>query len=980
MAQTKNKYIIVIDANNKRPLTAAMAGRRNIEFNTVTHDKIASYLIFLAEVIEYFGGGHALFSCDRFDGNEETGCWDYKWRLYNDDFSIYRNFISKRHLWQNRSVVCEDVTNVVCSCGKYKLDLSCAGDDGFSQLTLTLDGVSKNDSMFITRLAERFFNAVRTEESQSEVIDDVPEQRASESDYKCADKDEELIFFKDIYDAAQYGGLNAVEKYINQGVPADQKNADSKTPLFIVCERFDERLEIAGFLLSHGANVRVCNEYRQSALFAASEKGHAEIVKLLLKNGASPQTSDLTGMFAIHAAAMYDRPYVIKLLIESGAPVDAKDGGKYTALHIATMNKNLDSVIMLVNCGASIMKKNPDGHTAIDIAKNRNFNEIATFLEDAQKKHNNNTYDERIQTPLPGDDVVQAKNNNLNSEIHKKISDAPQYHSKNTVEKKSGNGQNCAQTAEIGCSRKNSGNNSNSKIISELTSAAARSDEFKIKELLDKGADINCHECNGQTPLIAVVSKLSTSLKALKLLINSGACLDAADNKGNTALIYAAEKNNVGAMNELTDAGCDMDIRNKSGETALYLAAFNGSYEACRHLLSAGANLEIAAKYKRTPLIAAAAKGDIKTALHLIYSGADINIMPDGNWNALMYAVYNDNYTLAEELINFGAKVNFQDCSGETPIIKAASKLNGAMIKLLLDAGADPEIKDIKGRNAIDAAVEASAGESIINLIASKCGQEICDKVKKMKFRPERVEYVGPLDTEPRGSSSSGSNSASSSASSGNDRMPPLPEGFEPSQAFRRFYDSFFGSAYMAWHDGLDLESIDLLKGEERELAEKLLLEYGDHRASTGLGQLKSAKSAELLKENLKSSSAQEVVNTAVALKKIENDDKYCENIIYVLKKSVSEYDKLEAAIALRHFKTRESIAALYEAVCDEHYLVRYHACDSLLILYGMKSGISDYKEIFQNIIGGKNDEPVTPIDRQRFRQAVILLKSMFEK
>lgn len=939
MAQTKNKYMIVIDANNNRPLTAAMAGRRNIEFNTVTHDKIASYLIFLAEVIEYFGGGHALFSCDQFEGNEETGGFDYKWRLYNDDFSIYRNFISKRHLWQNRSVVCEDVTNVVCSSGKYKLDLSCAGDDGFSQLTLTLDGVSKNDSMFITRLAERFFNAVRTEESKSEVFDDVPEQSASESDYKCADEDEELIFFKDIYDAAQYGGLNAVEKYINHGVPADQKNADSKTPLFIVCERFDERLEIAEFLLSRGANARACNKYRQSALLAASEKGHVEIVKLLLKNGASPQTSDLTGMFAIHAAAMYDRSDVIKLLIESGAPVDAKDGSKYTALHIAAMNKNLGSVIMLVKCGASIMKKNPDGHTAIDIAKNRKFDEIAAFLEDVLR-----------------------------------------YSSKDSVEKKSGNGANCVKTTTSGCCVKNSSNNSNSKIIFELTSAAARSDEFKIKELLGKGADINCRECNGQTPLIVTVSKLSTSIKALKLLISSGASLDAADNKGNTALIYAAEKNNVGAMNELIDAGCNMDIQNKNGETALYVAAFNGSYEACRHLLSAGANLETTAKYKRTPLIAAAANGDIKTALHLIYSGADINIMPDGNWNALMYAVYNDNYTLAEELINFGAKVNFQDCSGETPIIKAASKLNSAMIKLLLDAGADPEVKDIKGRNAFDAAVEASAGESIINLIASKCGQEIRDKVKKMKFRPEHVEYVRPPDIENSVSSSSGSNSASSSASSGNDRMPPLPEGFEPSQAFRRFYDSFFGSAYMAWHDGLDLESIDLLKGEERELAEKLLLEYGDHRASTGLGQLKSAKSAELLKENLKSSSAQEVVNTAVALKKIENDDKYCENIIYVLKKSVSEYDKLEAAIALRHFKTRESIAALYEAVCDEHYLVRYHACDSLLILYGMKSGISDYKEIFQNIIGGKNDEPVTPIDRQRFRQAVILLKSMFEK
>ena len=73
-----------------------------------------------------------------------------------------------------------------------------------------------------------------------------------------------------------------------------------------------------------------------------------------------------------------------------------------------------------------------------------------------------------------------------------------------------------------------------------------------------------------------------------------------------------------------------------------------------------------------------------------------------------------------------------------------------------------------------------------------------------------------------------------------------------PSSAFDSFYESFFGDPYMAWHDGLDIQSLLALQGEEREEAERLLLaglKSGDSRTARGLEALRSHKATPLLKE-----------------------------------------------------------------------------------------------------------------------------------
>ena len=42
---------------------------------------------------------------------------------------------------------------------------------------------------------------------------------------------------------------------------------------------------------------------------------------------------------------------------------------------------------------------------------------------------------------------------------------------------------------------------------------------------------------------------------------------------------------------------------------------------------------------------------------------------------------------------------------------------------------------------------------------------------------------------------------------------------------WHRFYESFFGDPYLAWHDGMDVNALNSLTREEKEEAEYLLLD-----------------------------------------------------------------------------------------------------------------------------------------------------------
>lgn len=102
--------------------------------------------------------------------------------------------------------------------------------------------------------------------------------------------------------------------------------------------------------------------------------------------------------------------------------------------------------------------------------------------------------------------------------------------------------------------------------------------------------------------------------------------------------------------------------------------------------------------------------------------------------------------------------------------------------------------------------------------------------------------------------------------------------------------------------------------------------------------------------------------------------------IINELLNNESPYDRLEAAMVLRKFPTPEAIDVLYKGIMDPDYLVRFHSADSLLVIHGFDSGISNYDEIFSLIISETDKpHPSGKKPEELHAEAVQKLKELFK-
>jgi hypothetical protein len=111
----------------------------------------------------------------------------------------------------------------------------------------------------------------------------------------------------------------------------------------------------------------------------------------------------------------------------------------------------------------------------------------------------------------------------------------------------------------------------------ELFEAIQKNDTVKIRESLQKGANINAQTSSTkETPLITAVHKAAIGPNSyiepiVELLINTDAQTNIQDKRGNTALHYAIRYGRTGLIKQLIDHGADPLIKNVAKESALDL-------------------------------------------------------------------------------------------------------------------------------------------------------------------------------------------------------------------------------------------------------------------------------------------------------------------------------------------------------------------------------------------------------------------------
>ncbi|KAG8263197.1 hypothetical protein J6590_034882 [Homalodisca vitripennis] len=118
--------------------------------------------------------------------------------------------------------------------------------------------------------------------------------------------------------------------------------------------------------------------------------------------------------------------------------------------------------------------------------------------------------------------------------------------------------------------------------------------------LLDHGAEIDCKDKDGMSPLhVALILNLTDGVE---VLINRGADLNIQSKAGDTPLHCAAKNFNLDTVNMLLKNGANLMLRNNNGETVLHVAVRTCDRSIVRSLLLHGADVDAQDNSGKTPL------------------------------------------------------------------------------------------------------------------------------------------------------------------------------------------------------------------------------------------------------------------------------------------------------------------------------------------------------------------------------------------
>jgi len=192
-----------------------------------------------------------------------------------------------------------------------------------------------------------------------------------------------------------------------------------------------------------------------------------------------------------------------------------------------------------------------------------------------------------------------------------------------------------------------------------------------------------------------------------------------------------------------------------------------------------------------------------------------------------------------------------------------------------------------------------------------------------------------------------------------------------------------FGDGYMIWHEGLDVEAVTRLRGAERKTALEMLrlgLAHDDEHAAQALSALRDHRSAAGMRALLAGSQGSTRVRLALALHFLRRAPTLARPLIDVLQRPADDpvwhgSGRLDAVIGLRHFRGSADEAALITAVGDPAYLIRNHACESLLHRWGVqRPELTRYPKIFELIRSPAEGPPDAAAYAQYDRARELLL------
>jgi ankyrin repeat protein len=376
----------------------------------------------------------------------------------------------------------------------------------------------------------------------------------------------------------------------------------------------------------------------------------------LLANAVRPD--DRTGTTPLHFAVLCQQLRSAELLLQKGAHVNGKDKWGRTPLHLAISSTAVppfdfaSMVRVLVENGADVNATTDGGTTPLHLAIACRKKVIANFLlRHGAKDGTTSLYDAIAQDDIRRIRQLLNQNVKLVNQMHPVRVSHP---------------------APVAMPTSGVGNGA------------------PIRRALPPHL-IGAWSYDDVSPLHAAI--LYGNLGIVELLIDKGANLETEDREGETPLHEAVSFCNTDVVELLLKKGAKVDARTHPRPAIRRFETF------------------------RTPLHMAAVSCDSKMVSLLVAHGADVNAKTDFGSTPLDYAISANNTHAATVLLDRGADVNQHDKFSNSPLQLALDWRRKELSLLFLQRGADVTIKDRNGKDALEKAKEWGEKEVVAQIL-----------------------------------------------------------------------------------------------------------------------------------------------------------------------------------------------------------------------------------------------------------------------
>ena len=175
-------------------------------------------------------------------------------------------------------------------------------------------------------------------------------------------------------------------------------------------------------------------------------------------------------------------------------------------------------------------------------------------------------------------------------------------------------------------------------------------------------------------------------------VIGDRTALDAADERGQTALLLAVAGGHTAVATALIDAGAAVNAVAANQDTPWLLAGALGHAAILQRMLTAGPDLSLRNRYGGTALIPACERGHVEAVAVLLTSTVDFDHVNNLGWTCLLeIVVLGDgsarHIAVARRVLDAGANPNIADRDGVTPLSHARRRGFSEIARLIAAKG-----------------------------------------------------------------------------------------------------------------------------------------------------------------------------------------------------------------------------------------------------------------------------------------------------